>query len=95
MNTRFIIRYHYAVCEQDIPRLSHEWRERIRRAIEAKLTIHPDIFGKPLRRSLAGCRKLRVENYRVIFTVVAHAVYIWAIGHRRDVYELIQKRKRV
>jgi mRNA interferase RelE/StbE len=92
MVVRFVIRYHYAVYEQDIPRLSREWCIRIRRAIETKLTIHPDIFGKPLRHSLAGCRKLRIEDYRVIFTVAAHEVQIWAIGHRRDVYDLIKKR---
>lgn len=92
MHSRFVIRYHYAVEGHDIPRLSREWRVRIRRAIESKLTVHPDIFGKPLRRSLAGCRKLRVGDYRVIFTLSAFEVMVWAIGHRRDVYALLEKR---
>lgn len=93
MSLRFVIRYHYAVLEHDIPHLSRGWHARIRHAIEAKLTIHPDIFGKPLRRSLAGCRKLRVGDYRVIFTIASSEVRIWAIGHRRNVYSLIEKRK--
>jgi mRNA interferase RelE/StbE len=93
MHSRFLIRYHVAVKEHDIPHLSREWRARIRYAIEAKLTLHPDMFGKPLRRSLAGCRKLRVGDYRVIFTIAATEVQIWAIGHRRDVYDIVNKRR--
>ena len=91
MSPRFVIRYHYAALEHDIPKLSREWRERIREAIEAKLTLHPDIFGKPLRRSLTGCRKLRFGDYRIIFTIEAGEVRIWAIGHRRDVYALVRR----
>ena len=95
MSPRFVIRYHYAVEDHDIPHLSHGWRTRIRHAIETKLTLHPDIFGKPLRRSLAGCRKLRVGDYRVVFTIAASEVQIWAIGHRREIYALVEKRRYV
>ncbi|MEK7208176.1 MAG: type II toxin-antitoxin system RelE/ParE family toxin [Patescibacteria group bacterium] len=92
MSSRFVIRYHYAVEEHDIPRLSREWQARIRHTIETKLTVYPDIFGKPLRRSLAGCRKLRVGDYRVAFTITASEVKVWAIAHRRDVYAIVGKR---
>lgn len=92
MNYRFVVRYHYAVDAQDVPKLSHEWHLRIKKAIETKLTLHPDIFGKPLRRSLVGCRKLRVGDYRIIFTIGEADVTVWAIGHRRDIYNIVMKR---
>lgn len=84
MRPRFSIRYHYAVEEYDIPRLSREWRVRVKSVIEARLTIHPDIFGKPLRYPLAGARKLRIGDYRVAFTVSGTSVIVWAIGHRQS-----------
>ena len=92
MSFRFTIRYHYAVDIQDVPRLSREWRLRIQESIETKLTTQPDIFGKPLRRSLAGCRKLRVGDYRIIFIIGKTEVTVWAIGHRRDIYNIVMKR---
>lgn len=95
MEQRFTLSYHSVVVEQDIPRLSRlsrEWRFRIKKTIEEKLTIHPDIFGKPLRRSLAGYRKLRVGDYRVIFRLEHTEVKIIVIAHRRDAYRFLEKR---
>jgi mRNA interferase RelE/StbE len=92
MEQRFTLSYHYLVVEKDIPRLSREWGVRIKRAIEEKLTIHPDIFGKPLRRSLAGYRKLRVDDHRVIFRLEHTEVKIIVIAHRRDAYRFLEKR---
>lgn len=93
MSGQFSISYHYLVVESDIPKLSHEWRARIKTAIEEKLTTQPEIFGKPLRRSLAGYRKLRVGDYRIIFLIDGREVKIFVIGHRRDVYRLGERRK--
>jgi mRNA-degrading endonuclease RelE of RelBE toxin-antitoxin system len=47
---------------------------------------HPLEFGKPLRYSLKGTRRLRVGDYRVIFIIEKDAVLVVKIGHRRDVY---------
>jgi mRNA-degrading endonuclease RelE of RelBE toxin-antitoxin system len=45
-------------------------------------------FGKPLRYSLKGARRLRVGDYRVIYTIEPdEVVLIVTIGDRRDVYE--------
>ncbi len=92
MESPFTLSYHQAVVTQDIPRLSREWRLRIKRAIEERLIVHPDIFGKPLRRSLAGYRKFRVSDYRVIFRIEHHEVKIIVIAHRRDAYQFLAKR---
>ncbi len=81
------IDYLESVVEKDIPKLSKTAKQQIRRAIEQKLTVHPVEFGKPLRYSLKGARRLRVGDYRVIYRIEPpDAVLILKIGHRREVY---------
>lgn len=64
-------------------------REIIRKAIEKKLTIDPVSFGKPLRYTLKGYRRLRVGGYRVIYKIDDDKiiVIIIDIDHRKDIYE--------
>ena len=82
------IEYLDSVVREDIPRLSRDVRDRIRKAIEQKLASHPVEFGKPLRHSLKGARRLRVEDWRVVYTIESpDVVLIVKIGHRKDVYE--------
>jgi len=88
----FNIIYHHLVVQNDIPKLSNEWREKIKRTIEGRLRIHPDLYGKPLRRSLKGYRKLRVGDYRVIFRIEKNTVKILIIQHRSAVYASAEKR---
>lgn len=92
MALAFEITYHTTVVQEDIPRLSKTWKERIRDAIEEKLTQSPDFFGKPLRRSLKGYRKLRVGDYRIVFRIQGSKVLILAILHRSIVYKEVEKR---
>ncbi|MBI2642693.1 MAG: type II toxin-antitoxin system RelE/ParE family toxin [Candidatus Wildermuthbacteria bacterium] len=88
----FEIVYHHLVVSRDIPKLSSEWKKKVRRAIEERLVTHPDLYGKPLRRSLSGYRKLRVGDYRVIFKIEKRTVKIFIIGHRSVVYDEVEKR---
>ncbi len=88
----FEILYHELVIKKDIPCLSPEWKKKIKRAIEKKLAFHPEIYGKPLRKSLKGYRKLRAGDYRVIFGIEENTVKIFIIQHRSVVYRMIQKR---
>jgi mRNA interferase RelE/StbE len=82
----YTVSYHPEVVADDIPALPKKIKERIKAAIEEKLMTRPEIFGKPLRRSLKGYRKLRVGDYRVIFRLEEKAVRILVIGHRSIVY---------
>ncbi|MDP3947666.1 MAG: type II toxin-antitoxin system RelE/ParE family toxin [bacterium] len=82
----FTVVYHRLVVRDDIPKLSNEWAGKVRHAIEERLMAHPDLYGKPLRRSLEGYRKLRVGDYRVIFKIKGSAVKILIIQHRSVVY---------
>ena len=92
MALNFEIFYHTKVVKEDIVSLSRVWRDKIKFAIEEKLTIAPDFFGKPLRRSLKGYRKLRVGDYRVIFRIDGNKVYVLAIMHRSIIYKRITNR---
>lgn len=76
----------------DIPDLPKKERQRIRSAIEEKLTTRPEHFGKPLRRSLNGYRSLRIGDYRVLFRIEGLEVKIFAIGHRSLIYSDYNKR---
>jgi mRNA interferase RelE/StbE len=88
----FDIQYHESVVKEDIPKTSTADRERIKRAIEDKLAQHPEQFGRPLRRSLRGYRKLRVGDYRVIFRIEKRKVNVLVIQHRSIVYKTGGKR---
>ena len=86
------ILYNKQVVKDDIPKLSKKVKAAIKKAIEQKLTTRPELYGKPLRTSLVGFRKLRVINHRIIFEITKNKVIIFTIGHRKDVYETAKKR---
>ena len=77
------------VVKIDIPKISGLYKTRVKEAIETKLSIEPDLYGKPLRKSLKGYLKLRVGDYRIIFRVENKKVKIFVIAHRKLVYEII------
>lgn len=81
------LHYHPLVVKMDIPSVNGSWQKKIKGGIESKLTLDPLLYGKPLRRDLYGCYKLRVGDYRVIYFVKETDVFIVVIGHRRDVYK--------
>ena len=85
----FKIVYIDRVVKKDIPKLGSSEKKTIRKAIETRLTQDTVEFGKPLRYSLAGHRRLRVGNYRVVYRIDMdqNQVVISAIKHRKDVYD--------
>jgi mRNA interferase RelE/StbE len=88
----FSLHYHQKVVCDDIPTLPKREKTRMQKAIQEKLTTHPEVFGKPLRRSLKGYRRLRVGDYRVVFRIEKNSLKIFAIGHRSVVYEDFDER---
>ena len=89
VNKPYSIEYLEDVVKEDIPALPKNTRETIKKAIEECLRIDPIGFGKPLRYSLKGHRRLRVSDYRIVYRILASArsVIIVAIKHRKDIYE--------
>lgn len=75
--------------KKDYEKIPPAIREVIRKAIEKKLTVDPVNFGKPLRYSLKGYRRLRVGDYRVIYKIDEGRVIVIIvdIDHRKDIYE--------
>jgi len=83
------ILYLPGVVRDQISGLSLPVRNRIKKAIEKKLAVNPIVFGKPLRHSLKGLRRLRVGDYRVIYKIDENEakVVVVKIAHRKEVYE--------
>ncbi len=77
------------VVKNQIPKLSLPVKRKIKKAIEKKLQVDPIRFGKPLRHSLKGLRRLRVEDYRIIYKIDENLekVIVIQIAHRKEVYE--------
>ena len=84
----YTLYYHPQVLKVDIPKVNGSWKKKIKSGIENKLTLDPLLYGKPLRRDLHGCYKLRIGDYRVIYFVKNSEVFIVVIGNRRDVYSI-------
>jgi addiction module RelE/StbE family toxin len=78
-----------ASVKEDLRGLQKSVKEKLRKAIEKKLMLNPIEFGKPLQYSLKGLRRLRVEDYRIIYQIdlESKTVLIVKIGHRKEVYE--------
>lgn len=59
------------------------------KAIKERLETNPLLYGKPLRYSYIGHRRLRVSKYRIIYRIEEkkRIVIIVKIDLRKDVYE--------
>jgi mRNA-degrading endonuclease RelE of RelBE toxin-antitoxin system len=80
------------VVEQDLPGLAPDVRRRVIRAIESKIAVAPETFGKPLRSPLAPFRSLRAGDYRIVYLARRSQVVVLAIGHRREIYRIAGER---
>jgi mRNA interferase RelE/StbE len=89
---KFEIKYHPEIKIVDLPKIDLKNKAMIKKAIEERLITNPEIYGKPLRRTLKGYWKLRVGEYRVIFKVVENKIMVFGIIHRKDVYPQVTKR---
>ena len=85
--------YHADVKKSDLTKIDYKNESMIKRAIEERLAAQPEIYGKPLHRSLKGYWKLRVGDYRVVFKISEHNIIILGIMDRKNVYSRIEMRK--
>ncbi len=90
----FEIFYHPLVVNKDIPALPKKIGSRIRKAIEQRLVNHPLHYGKPLRYSFKGHRRLRVGEWRVVYRIEnkGKKVIVLIICHRKSVYSSLEPR---
>ncbi|MCY1264114.1 hypothetical protein D9M68_370090 [compost metagenome] len=88
--------YHPYVVS-DLDQLGRVEARRILNVIQSRIVEgEPDKLGKPLRGSLAGCRRIRVGNTRIVYRVDQGKVQVLIItvGARRDdeVYKAAEDR---
>jgi mRNA interferase RelE/StbE len=88
----FKILYADEVVNEDLPDILEPWKSDIKRAIESKLKTRPEVYSRPLRRSLKGYRKLKVGSYRIVLRIEEETIMIFAIQHRSKVYDSASKR---
>jgi mRNA interferase RelE/StbE len=78
--------YADGVVKEDLPNILEPWKSEIKQAIESKLMTRPEVYTRPLRRSLKGYRKLRVGGYRIVLRIDGNKVKVFVIQHRSTVY---------
>ncbi len=78
--------------ESDLKPLGRGDRNRLFGAIEERLTVDPESYGKPLRGPLARLRRIRVGDFRIAYQVREKGIVIWAVRHRKDIYSELERR---
>ena len=75
--------------KKDLEKIPKKIKSLIKRTIEERLQVNPIRFGTPLKQNLKGLIKLRVGNYRIIYSVERKTVIVFVIkiGHRKEVYK--------
>jgi len=79
------IRYKKSVAK-DLKSIEKKEKERILNKIEGTLSKKPNQYPL-LKGRFAGLRKLRIGNYRVIFSLLDDEIWILRIGHRSEIYK--------
>lgn len=73
-------------ARRDIMALDANAAREIRHALELKLMVAPEAFGKPLRHSLNFLRVLRVGDWRVLYQLSGETVRIITTRNRKKGY---------
>ncbi|VVB69190.1 ParE toxin of type II toxin-antitoxin system, parDE [uncultured archaeon] len=71
---------------RELKHLDKNVAKRILREIRESLSLNPNC-GEPLTGQFKGMFKLRVGDYRIIYSKTNDGVLILRIGHRSIVYE--------
>lgn len=84
------------VFTEDFKEITEKDQQRIMKTIRKKLTTEPELYGKPLKNDLKGFWKLKIDKYRVVYSINKGKieVYVITVGFRRDeeVYKAAAKR---
>ena len=78
------IRFKNSVAK-DLQSIEQEYAKQILNKIDTSLSTNPKKYPI-LKGRFLGLRKMRVGNYRVIYTIINEEVLVLRIGHRREVY---------
>jgi len=72
---------------EDLERLDKPIAKRLLKKISWFSQHFDNIIPEPLSAELAGTYKLRVGDWRIIYTIETGVIVIQAIGHRKEVYK--------
>ncbi len=86
----FEIQYKKSVVK-DLRNLDKVDAKRIVDKLEKELKKDPDV-GEQLKGKFAGLLRLRVGDYRVVYTRTKGGVLVLLIAHRKDVYKKLERR---
>jgi mRNA-degrading endonuclease RelE of RelBE toxin-antitoxin system len=70
---------------KEIKKLDKVFRERFHKGIE-RVVANPDV-GKPLQYDFKGCRRIRIDPFRIVYKVKEEMIFILAFEHRGIVYK--------
>ncbi|MEK1939753.1 MAG: type II toxin-antitoxin system RelE/ParE family toxin [Pseudomonas sp.] len=89
------VRFHHAV-DEDLRQLGRAEARRVLKVIRERIAEgEPDKIGKPLRGPLAGYRRVRTGDVRIVYRIDGTTiVLVLCVGARRDeeVYDAATKR---
>ncbi|MBM3299137.1 MAG: type II toxin-antitoxin system RelE/ParE family toxin [Deltaproteobacteria bacterium] len=85
----FSVQYKRSV-DKDLKKLDKADAKRVLDKVERELKKDPDA-GEPLKGKFSGLLRLRVGDYRVIYTRTKDGVLILAVSHRKDVYQKLDR----
>lgn len=85
----FSVNYKKSVV-RDLKNLDKGEAKRVVEILERGLKKDPDA-GEQLKGKFAGLSRLRVGDYRVIYTRTKNGVLILLISHRKDVYKKLER----
>lgn len=71
---------------RDIKKIDNDQADRILKKIEEELPEKAESFPG-LTGKFSGLKKFRVEDYRVIYSIIGGTALILRIRHRREVYK--------
>ena len=73
---------------KDLEKLDNPIAQRILRRLAWFSNNFQRIVPEPLTGEFKGTFKLRIGNWRVVYTVEAKTIVIQFIGHRREIYKV-------
>ena len=75
----YALLYHPDVKKVDLPKIDRKIKSRIKTAIEERLLVQPELYARPLQRTLKGYWKLRVGDYRIVFKFDQDRIIVFGI----------------
>lgn len=78
-------------AEKQLRKLSKIDQLAIANKIISIKSVSSEIFGEEKLSSYRNIFRVRIGNYRVVYRKKTQEIYIILIGHRKDIYQLLQQ----